>query len=71
MNSDNIPSYALSMIHNLKLSDQTGKTSLSVRTNDTDVVVLAIIHSTKTKQQIYVSFGIGEKNHRYINDTDI
>ena len=45
-----------------------GHTSFMIRTNDTDVSVLAIALASRKNHQIYVSFGTGEKN-QYSRDS--
>ena len=50
---------------------KSGSSSITIRTNDTDVVVLAAAYASKRKVQIYVSMGIGENNRRYIDATEL
>ena len=50
---------------------KSGSSSITIRTNDTDVVVLAAAYASKRKVQIYVSMGIGENNLRYIDATEL
>ena len=50
---------------------EAGSSSIIIRTNDTDVVVLAVVYAAKTKVQVYVSMGTSENNRRYIDASEI
>ena len=56
----------------LHISDavNTGHTTFLIRTNDTDVVVLAVSYAAKKHIAIYLSFGTGG-SHRFLDATDI
>ena len=57
-------------LHLVDAAKDNDSSSFMIRTNDTDVVVLAIALSSRYNLQIYVSFGTGT-NYRYINAYDI
>ena len=50
---------------------ETGNSSFMIRTNDTDVVVLAVSYASKKNLAIYLSFGTSSNSHRYIDARDI